>query len=601
MPPAAALQLALTALQNGELPKAEAMLSRLEREHPHDPNVLHLLGLVRRRQGRNEDAVTLFERALAARDAQPHIHSNLATALAALGQTDRAEQSYRRALEIDPNFADARYNLGLLQLDQARWTEAKASLEYVARLQPSNARAHDAVAIALRELGETEASLEAAKRAAALAPQAPNIHHNLGQACMATGRYADAEQAYTRALALNPQLDASWIGLGHAYRGQGRAAEAKAAYQKAVETNPSNVDAHRLLNEMVWQTGETNRYLQSFRQTLHERKSDNRLRLAYANELLKIGEHEEARRELTQAVDAGSDDGATLDAMARTFSMAGNFDEAGPFHRRALEAAPENVAFVQNFAESLLKARDHGTAHTVTKTGLERFPLEQGLLALHTTAQRLHGDESYGHLANYDALPRVLDIEPPPGFADIESFCAHLATALDRLHATKAHPTDQTLRGGTQTFGALFVVQDPAIQAFVVQLRKALASMIADLPDDRHHPFLRRKSGTFDFSGSWSVKLSSGGFHTNHFHPKGWISSAFYVDVPPVAAAPGSQEGWFKMGETNLELGEREIIHRLVQPKVGRLVLFPSYFWHGTVPFNAPSPRTTIAFDVVPK
>jgi Putative 2OG-Fe(II) oxygenase len=37
-----------------------------------------------------------------------------------------------------------------------------------------------------------------------------------------------------------------------------------------------------------------------------------------------------------------------------------------------------------------------------------------------------------------------------------------------------------------------------------------------------------------------------------------------------------------------------------VQPVLGRLVLFPSYMWHSTVPFRGPTPRTTIAFDVVP-
>ena len=39
---------------------------------------------------------------------------------------------------------------------------------------------------------------------------------------------------------------------------------------------------------------------------------------------------------------------------------------------------------------------------------------------------------------------------------------------------------------------------------------------------------------------------------------------------------------------------------RAIQPKPGRLVLFPSYMWHGTIPFQQNAVRTTIAFDVVP-
>ena len=172
---------------------------------------------------------------------------------------------------------------------------------------------------------------------------------------------------------------------------------------------------------------------------------------------------------------------------------------------------------------------------------------------------------------------------------------------LEGLHATRSHPTDQTLRGGTQTFGALFQNPAPIIRQLVTQLRKSIAEYVAELPEDPSHPFFGRRRRDFEFSGSWSVRLSDGGFHTNHFHPMGWISSAFYVDVPEIAAVQGRRDGWFKMGESNLDLGARELIHREIQPRIGSLTLFPSYFWHGTVPFQSNSPRITIAFDVVPK
>ena len=99
-------------------------------------------------------------------------------------------------------------------------------------------------------------------------------------------------------------------------------------------------------------------------------------------------------------------------------------------------------------------------------------------------------------------------------------------------------------------------------------------------------------------SGSWSCRLHSGGFHDNHVHHKGWISSAYYVALPD--ATRESEQGWLKFGESNIALGERDRPERLVQPVVGKLVLFPSYYWHGTVPFASNDPRMTVAFDVVP-
>ncbi len=61
-----------------------------------------------------------------------------------------------------------------------------------------------------------------------------------------------------------------------------------------------------------------------------------------------------------------------------------------------------------------------------------------------------------------------------------------------------------------------------------------------------------------------------------------------------------SRQGWIKFGEPSIEVALDNPIRRAVQPVPGRLVLFPSYMWHGTIPFHDTQPRTTIAFDVVP-
>jgi hypothetical protein len=92
-----------------------------------------------------------------------------------------------------------------------------------------------------------------------------------------------------------------------------------------------------------------------------------------------------------------------------------------------------------------------------------------------------------------------------------------------------------------------------------------------------------------------SQRLSGQGRHVNHVHPAGWISSAFYVALPDEIDAEGPA-GWLTLGEAG-ELGLDLPPIRLVQPRPGRLVLFPSTLWHGTRPFEA-GERLTVAFDV---
>jgi uncharacterized protein (TIGR02466 family) len=250
--------------------------------------------------------------------------------------------------------------------------------------------------------------------------------------------------------------------------------------------------------------------------------------------------------------------------------------------------------------ETMLKAGRHDEALATCERGLEATPFDQGLLAMYTTALRLAGDERQHQFADFHSLARVFALDPPPGFSSMEDFNIALAAALRKLHTTRFHPTDQTLRGGTQTYGALFDQREPLIQLLRAQLEKAIGAYIKDMRDEPSHPLFARRSRGFGFSGSWSVRLSEGGFHTNHFHPMGWISSAYYVTVPDEARDVEKKSGWFKLGETNLGLGEHERIEKYVQAQPGHLVLFPSYFWHGTVPFNTRDERITVAFDVIP-
>jgi hypothetical protein len=126
-------------------------------------------------------------------------------------------------------------------------------------------------------------------------------------------------------------------------------------------------------------------------------------------------------------------------------------------------------------------------------------------------------------------------------------------------------------------------------------------SYVAQLPSpDARHPLLgRRRDRRIRFAGSWSVRLRSGGKHSSHVHTQGWISSALYVALPHRGADEPSDAGWLTLGQPDEQLGLGMEPRRKVEPLAGQLVLFPSWMWHGTVPF-AHGERLTVAFDVKP-
>jgi len=183
----------------------------------------------------------------------------------------------------------------------------------------------------------------------------------------------------------------------------------------------------------------------------------------------------------------------------------------------------------------------------------------------------------------------------------MEKFNAELCAILDRMHPRTREHIDQSLRGGTQTPDHLFGAGHGLVDRLERRIAEALDDYIRGMrgPDD--HPLVSRRARGFDYAGSWSSRLTNCGFHVNHVHPAGWISSCYYAGVPKVTQDAKSRQGWIKFGEPAADLALSDPIKRAIQPVPGRLVLFPSYMWHGTIPFEDDAVRTTIAFDVVPK
>jgi hypothetical protein len=253
--------------------------------------------------------------------------------------------------------------------------------------------------------------------------------------------------------------------------------------------------------------------------------------------------------------------------------------------------------YVNMYVRHLLRSGAAEAAAQSSLQILEHEPFNQLALAQLGLAWRLIGDAREHWLCDYDRFVCELPIQ-----AADTSFLQRLQSTLTALHTAQREPVDQSLRGGTQTAGVLFGRREPVIRALREACVGAIERYLSMLPDDDRHPFLRRKSPHIRFSGSWSVRLQSSGRHANHFHQDGWISSAFYVQLPAsmLNTPSGSIAGWIQFGAPPEELHLSLTPRRLIRPQPGRLVLFPSYFWHGTVPFEDAAPRLTVAFDARP-
>jgi hypothetical protein len=261
---------------------------------------------------------------------------------------------------------------------------------------------------------------------------------------------------------------------------------------------------------------------------------------------------------------------------------------------------PGHAAALNLMTAAELGVGDAKSALAHCETLLASAPDDQYLIALQTIAFRLLGDPRYAAMCDYTRLAIPFHLEPPAGWGSLDAFFADLTGSLDRLHNPHGHPLlFQSLRHGTETTEDVARSSDPVIQAlfrsFDAPIREYMARIGSG--DDA---LRRRNGGGYRFNGGWSVRLRSTGFHNSHVHPRGWISSACYIELPDTKTDPTDHAGALVFGQPSILTAPPLATEHVIRPEVGMLVLFPSYFWHGTVPFVSAQTRLTVAFDVVP-
>lgn len=582
----------------GQFDEAASIYHRLLNTQPAQPDILGALAQIEKRRGNRAEAESLLRKAIAAAPDRPELHNNLGNLLHASGRLAEAESSHRRAVALKPASAEAHYNLGITLEKMGRPREALAAHAAAVSCNSQYAPALTRIGALLLENGQPADAAGVLERAVTADAGFFDAQYFFGSALGRLGRYDESLTAFQRAIASAPKRIEAHTALANTLRDTGRIGEALVAYRSALEIDPRRADLHAEYARLAHELGQPDPFT-TFAAARRRVGANPDLLLTEARVRLRCGDLDTAQQLLCDAAAIAPGRGDIPAFLGTVLAERKQFAAASLHFERAIALDPVSPFLRQEFGFVLLQSGDIAQARRQFESALQHDPFEQQALAGLALAFRAQGDERYRQLADFDHLVRIYHIATPPGFQD-EGFLDALAVELRAAHSGMVEPVDQTLRGGTQTLGDLFSRPSPAIAA----LRHAIADKIGDyvrsLPQNAMHPVLARRSAKFHFAGSWSCLLRPSGFHTNHIHPAGWISSAFYADLPEAIANPETREGWFKLGESNLGLGATDIAERFVKPERGMLVLFPSYFWHGTIPFSGSDTRLTVAFDVVP-
>jgi tetratricopeptide (TPR) repeat protein len=552
----------------------------------------------------------------------------------ALGEVTTAEKLLRRALEIEPGWTPTLATLGELLLSSGLGEEAESLLQravagappypratlLLARYYNDMRRPAEALAVAapLCVAGKADAEL-AAQHIAALAalgrhdeavalyrglaaatPENVGATHALAIALNMANQHSEAARVAQHALMRGRKSAALYGTLARSLIAQGALGQAEAALHDCLALEPRLIDAQNNLAQLIWmRTGDIAQATAAFDRALQTFGNDDALWAAKAAILQGAGD---ARAAFACLASQAARPQASPMLLIRAGLAALEFDAAAALTlaERALRATPANAVARTLLVAAQLGAGDARGALSHCEKLLAGAPDDQYLIALETTAWRLLGDQRYARFCDYENLVLPFELETPPPWPDMAAFFADLRISLNRLHDPHGHPLlFQSLRHGTETSQDLTRSTDPTIQAlfssFAGPIRRYLEQM-----GHGSDPLRRRNGGGWRFNGSWSVRLRTSGHHANHVHPRGWISSACYVELPDIMNDARTDAGILTFGEPSIATTPALKAEYSVRPKVGMLVLFPSYFWHGTVPFSSSQPRLTVAFDAVP-
>lgn len=460
----------------------------------------------------------------------------------------------------------------------------------VAGREAGSFRAWQILGLALRGLQDSAAAHQAFERAARLAPEDPLIAHSQARTALEAGY--PATRLFEMARARAPRDAAVLLGQSAAMLAEGDGIGALHHLAAILDENPGWHEGHAAFAKISAMVAPQADRHASLRTAVTRYPGDAALRLRLVEIAMQGGDYqlaldciEEARKTTGAAQELDRAEAICRNETGDARGAKAIFDR--------LPALPSGPA-IAHLLRNLIRLGALDEATRLADSQLTESE-EVHLWPYRALIWRAMADPRWEWLEGDERLIGVHDLSSVIGSLE------PLSEVLRSIHRGGGAPIDQSVRGGTQTDGNVLARAEPEIRQLRAALLDAVESHIARLPPPvEGHPTLLRSRRPVRIEGAWSVRLVGDGFHADHVHPQGWLSSAFYVALPEneggIGRAPGNEDGWLAFGECRALLPDLAAF-RTVEPKVGTFAVFPSTMWHGTRPF-ASGERMTVALDI---
>jgi len=329
--------------QAGKSGDAENHYRRILRARPGNVDALYLLGEIANRSGRHERAIELIGKAIAANDKVAMFHHELGSALRAQRDLVRAEQSYRRAIELAPDDLQSLSELGDLQLDQGKAGAAEQTFRELQRRAPGLLAASVNLGSALMAQNRLDEAEQCLNEALKLDPFCVPALSNLGVVAMKRRNVPGARQLLERALEFDPLYFEAKVNLAVVYQKLWIWDKAMSMLEEAARIRPGHPEVRYSLARAYWHRNDYAAAEQALREAVRLAPHLIDAAVDLGRILYETGRADEALEQMRGVVRQFPTQPVAHVSLGFALETVGEFGQAMACYEKALALGADNV------------------------------------------------------------------------------------------------------------------------------------------------------------------------------------------------------------------------------------------------------------------
>ena len=212
--------------------------------YPNSSILFNILGAVYAGQNELEKALNSYKKAIKINPEYAQAYNNLGTALHQIGKIEESIDNYQIAIKLNNNFSEAFNNLGNAVRDLNTPEKALDYFKKAIKINSNFAEAYNNLGCAYDELGNKKEALNNFKKATTIKPDYAEAYNNLGMMFSDLAKLDESLLSYNKAININSSYEKAYNNIGNLFNNLGKHDEATKAYYQAIKIKPDYATAY---------------------------------------------------------------------------------------------------------------------------------------------------------------------------------------------------------------------------------------------------------------------------------------------------------------------------------------------------------------------